>query len=223
MIMMTIENRIKQARKDAGLTQAQLAEKVGVSKAAVSLWENSYTKSLKHENLLALEKVTGCRARWIVFGEEPRFIEGEPAASGADANVAKGPEIRRNVPVISWVQAGQWSEIIDNFHPGDAEEWLPCPVNCGPHTYVLRVQGISMEPRFREGELIFVDPDAQPDSGKFVVVRLEDTKKATFKQLIIEGGKRYLKALNPDWPEPIIEVNSHATVCGVVVFKGEKL
>jgi SOS-response transcriptional repressor LexA len=27
---------------------------------------------------------------------------------------------------------------------------------------------------------------------------LEDTQEATFKQLIIEGGQMYLKALNPD-------------------------
>ena len=43
----------------------------------------------------------------------------------------------------------------------------------------------------------------------------------TFKQLIIEEGHRYLKALNPDWPHRIIEVNSNATICGVVGFKGE--
>jgi len=41
--------------------------------------------------------------------------------------------------------------------------------------------------------------------------------------LIIEGGKKYLKALNPDWPAPIIPINGNATMCGVVIFKGEKL
>lgn len=50
---------------------------------------------------------------------------------------------------------------------------------------------------------------------------LEDSQEATFKQLIIEEGHQYLKALNPDWPNRIIEVNSNATICGVVVFKGE--
>ena len=70
-------------------------------------------------------------------------------------------------------------------------------------------------------ERIFVDPDVRPDSGRFVVVKLEDTKKARFKQLVIEGGKRYFKGLNPNWP--IIELNSNATVCGAVVFEGEKL
>ena len=192
--MNTVGNRIRQARESAGLTQAQLAAEIGVTKSAVSQWENDSIKSLKQENLLALEKITGFRARWIVYGEKPEKAGGSAGkrrAAETEANVGPGPEIHRPAPLISWVQAGHWSEIIDNFHPGDAEEWLPCPVNCGPHTYVLRVQGISMEPRFREGELIFVDPDAHPDNGKFVVVRLEVTKKATFKQLVIEDSKRY--------------------------------
>jgi SOS-response transcriptional repressor LexA len=78
-----------------------------------------------------------------------------------------------------------------------------------------------MEPKFHDGDLIFVDPLVSPDSGRYVVVRLEHSQEATFKQLIVEGGRRYLKALNPDWPNRIIEVDSVATICGVVVFKGE--
>jgi len=62
-----------------------------------------------------------------------------------------------------------------------------------------------------------------PDHGKYVVVRLDDSNEATFKQLVIEGGRKYLKALNPDWPDRIIEVNVKATICGVIVFKGQML
>ena len=75
--------------------------------------------------------------------------------------------------------------------------------------------------RFREGDLIFVDPAVSPDHGRFVVVHVQDSNEATFKQLIVEGGRKYLKALNPDWPERIIESDSSAVICGVVVFKGE--
>ena len=78
-----------------------------------------------------------------------------------------------------------------------------------------------MEPRFRDGDLIFVDPAVPPDHGRFAVVREEDSHEATFRQLIVEGERKYLKALNPDWPARIVERNSTASICGVVVFKGE--
>ena len=39
--------------------------------------------------------------------------------------------------------------------------------------------------------------------------------------MIVEGGRQYLKALNPDWPDRIVEFDPGTAVCGVVVFKGE--
>jgi len=41
--------------------------------------------------------------------------------------------------------------------------------------------------------------------------------------LIVEGGRHYLKAFNPDWPDRIAEMEEATQVCGVVVFKGEML
>ncbi|MGC1952086.1 MAG: S24 family peptidase [Gammaproteobacteria bacterium] len=77
-------------------------------------------------------------------------------------------------PLISWVQAGEWTEIASDFALGDAKDLLPCPVQCSADTFVLRVRGESMEPKFHDGELIFVDPQVAPVSGRYVVVRLED-------------------------------------------------
>ena len=70
---------------------------------------------------------------------------------------------------------------------------------------------------YRPGEKICVDPDRAANNGDRVIVRLEDKQSATFKQLVVEDGRMYLKALNPDWPEKIIEVNERATICGVVI------
>lgn len=129
----------------------------------------------------------------------------------------------RRVPVISWVQAGQWSDVVDNFAPGDADDWIDCPVPCSQETFCLRVRGASMEPRFHDGEYIYVDPKAEARNKSFIIVRLDDEQQATFKQLIIEGEHRYLKPFNPNWPDPIIEINGNATICGVVIFKGERV
>ena len=134
-----------------------------------------------------------------------------------------GSEIITLCPLISWVQAGVWSEIANDFDVREAENLLPCPVRCSQRTFILFVKGASMEPKFHNGDLVFVDPDAIADSGHYVIVQLEDADEATFRQLIIEGGHSYLKALNPDWPSRIIEIDENARFCGVVVFKGEML
>ena len=125
--------------------------------------------------------------------------------------------------LIPWDQVGKGHDISEDLPPPYGTTLLRCPVECSPETFVLRVRGASMEPKFREGELIFVDPRAPVEHGKFVVVRLEESNEVTFKQLILEEGKKYLKTLNPDWPNRIIEVNPDTPICGVIVFKGEEL
>lgn len=99
--------------------------------------------------------------------------------------------------------------------PGVAEEWINTTERIGPNAFALYVRGDSMEPEFSEGDIILVDPAEEAASGDFVVVRLDDEAEATFKQLIIDGSRRYLKPLNPRYP--IMEVTTSATICGVVL------
>jgi hypothetical protein len=134
-----------------------------------------------------------------------------------------GADVVTLCPIIPWAQVPR-----DRFsgleQPGLRFEGLfPCPVPCSQGSYVLRVKGASMEPKFANGDLIFVDPDIAPESGKYVIVRLAGSDEADFKQLIVEAGRHYLKALNPDWPDRITEMGEDAGICGVVVFKGEML
>lgn len=49
-----------------------------------------------------------------------------------------------------------------------------------------------------EGAVIVVDPELPYSSGSLVVARLDDSKEATFKQLVIDGEQKYLKPLNPN-------------------------
>jgi len=151
---------------------------------------------------------------------KPRGWMDEPHRDGGAAHDAPWSD-GGGCPLISWVQAGAWTEAPE--FP-DAEAYLHCPVKSGPDTFALHVAGESMAPRFEDGDLIFVDPAAEARNRSYVVVRRGDgTGAATFKQLIEEGGRRYLKAVNPDWPARIVEADADAAICGVVVFRGTAL
>ncbi len=127
----------------------------------------------------------------------------------------------RLCPLVSWVQAGDWSEVADLGSAEDLDLHI-CPVSCGSNTFALKVKGESMAPEFREEDVIFVDPERSPDPNSYVVVCTEATGEATFKKLIEEGGRRYLRAVNPAWPNPIVEARPDARICGVVVYKGRQ-
>lgn len=136
-------------------------------------------------------------------------------------NVIKQDHIEVNVvPVISSVQAGNWSEAYDPYPPGDGDTWLPCPVPTGPHSFALKVTGVSMQPDFMDGELVFVDPDRAAENGDFVVAKLTDSNEVTLKKYIREDGQNLLMATNPEWEPKYLRLDQDSTIIGVAIFKG---
>lgn len=197
--------------------------------ARLAKTSNSYLSQIRNQFATAKGTPRGvgdklaARLEWAMGKPNGWMDESHEVATGDQAvdNTEPGSGHGSLRPLISWVQAGEWTEIAGDFALDDAEDVLPCPIHCSADTFVLRVRGESMEPKFHSGDLIFVDPQVAPVSGRYVVVRLKDSQEATLKQLVVEEGRQYLKALNPDWPRRIIQVKSKATICGVVVFKGQ--
>lgn len=124
------------------------------------------------------------------------------------------------VPLISWVQAGQWTEIVDNYVPGDGELVAARDSKPGKYAFALRVEGDSMVSHnhlsFPQGTIIIVDPARAPGSGDFVVAKDVMTGCATFKRLMQDAGHWFLKPLNPAYP--LIPIDDPSIrVIGVVI------
>ena len=204
---MDIGIRVKNLRKKRNLTQAELAELSGIAQQSLQKIESGKIKKPKSIEIMA--KALDTTPEYLQFG----VGEMDNATVVAPAN--------NYLPLISMVQAGDWAEIQET---STAEASLyPCPVKCSKDSFVVRVEGQSMMKAFYPGDLLYVDPQSQAINGSFVIARLEDENQATFKQLIIDGNKKYLKALNPDWPNKFIEINGNCTIVGKVVFTGKAL
>ncbi|KIU47515.1 peptidase S24 [Pseudomonas putida] len=210
--------------KELELTEAEVSRRTGVPQPTVHRILTGVSASPRQANVEKIAKALGVTSNWLWHGTNtPPEITVIP---NAGSNVEPGPRIRGLVPLISWVQAGAWCEIQDVKDLQDAEVWLPCAVSHSHATYALRVRGLSMfnphERRsFREGDIIFVDPAKECENGSLIIAKLADSQEATFKQLVIEGSRQFLKPLNPLWPDPIIELPEDATICGVVISKLE--
>lgn len=212
---MALGKQIRKYRTQLDWTLEQLEEKSGVPAGTISALEvrdstrSKFAPALANAFGLTVEQLLDESVNWLERRQQ---------------NVEPAPDIQRQIPLISWVTAGKWAEVIDIYQPGVADEWLPCIKKHSNRTFALRVKGMSMynpmgKHTYSDGDIIFVDPEKDAVNGSRVVVRLEDSKEATFKQLVIEGEKMYLMALNPSWPDRIIEINGNATICGVVIGK----
>jgi len=200
---MSLALRLKQSRDKAQISQRELAKRSGLSQQLISKLENGLVESTTE--VFRLAEALRVDPRWLATGKD---------AGKETENTAEGPFITAYVPLISWVAAGSWRDVADPYPAGIGEDLVPVTCRTGPNAFALRVQGDSMEPVFPNGSVIIVDPAVEPRQGSYVVVRLDEAEQATFKQLVIDGGVRYLKPLNPRYP--LMEIRESATVCGVV-------
>jgi SOS-response transcriptional repressor LexA len=192
-------------------SQARFVEVTGINQGELSGLLK--TKSFGEKKARTLE---------IHAGMPPMYLDAVDDDSNVSAlvnNVSPGPEIRGMLPLISWVKVGEFCDVIDNFEPGDAAAWYPCPVAHGPNAYVLRVAGDSMSPEYRDGEMIFIDQRGQYENGDDVIVRTPEFQ-ATFKRLQITPEGTYLLALNPSWPDRVIKIPADSQIYGKVIFSG---
>ncbi|WP_175982570.1 LexA family protein [Caballeronia zhejiangensis] len=224
--MATIGERIREKRKAKGMTLQQLGDVFGISRSSVAGWESGDTKP-SQEKLLELAKALDTSVDFLLQDKDQNtLLIGElksyDSAKVSERNVAEPTRDVQKLPVISWVQAGHWAEIVDNFQPGDAEEWVQCPFKNSDSAFVLRVVGESMfnpggEVSFRDGDYISVDPQREALHRSLVIAKRTDDQSATFKQLLIENdGTIMLHALNPAWPNRYIPMDEHTQIVGVI-------
>ena len=206
---------------EAGTARA-LARRAGTSDSYLSQVRNrggGHPRGIGDRLAAMLEQAMHKPPGWL---DEPHDgAPGHPGDVTDDGTLATTVEAApgdRLYPLVSWERAATHGATSVAEEP---RTLFPCPVRCSPDTFVLRVHGASMAPRFRDGDLIFVDPQATPVAGRYVVVRMEGTDEAAFRQLVEGNGRRYLRALNPEWPRPVVEVTDAGRICGVVVFRGE--
>jgi transcriptional regulator with XRE-family HTH domain len=67
----TLAERVTYARESAGLSKTALAQALGVTSASITHLENGRNASLKGGAALAIERVTGVSATWLVSGRGP--------------------------------------------------------------------------------------------------------------------------------------------------------
>lgn len=190
--------------------QSALARYLNTSPQAIKNWEG---RGISSKGLIQASKTFGVSVEWLETGEGAMHpVETEANAPAFDNNVNLSHKYTlHKIPIISWVQAGNWRQI--ELSPDLEYIEITTPVRDG---YGLRVQGDSMMPEFVQGDIIVVSPHAQPENGSYVIV-VQEGDEATFKKLVYDGAKPYFKPLNPQYP--MLEANEHTRIVGVVKQK----
>jgi transcriptional regulator with XRE-family HTH domain len=152
--------RFRKARQDKKLTQAKVAELLKISQSAVAQWESG--RSFPSTGIATnIRKLLG-----IEVGAPD---DGEPAQ----------PRARRQtrLPIVGLPAPGDDERIvIDGGRRGD----IPTPPQLDnvSGAFAVYVRGRSMEPRYYEGEVIYLNPGRPPNIGDFVLVTVTEPRSS---------------------------------------------
>lgn len=228
---MEIGEAVKLVRKKRKLSQNALAAKMDTyyDSTNMSRFERG-DQGISQDKLSNIADILGVSVSILyaiaetngkLLEDRPETLESEKvtvvhSAGGWDNNVHAGPPIRARLPVINSVQAGRWTnirqEVID-----ETTEWVETTAKVSPISFGLRVEGDSMtNPNNKfsipEGAIVVVDPEQEAQNGTVVVFRRKGEDEATLKQLKKDGGKQYLKPLNPQYP--MLELDDNCVLIG---------
>lgn len=168
--------QIRLLRKEANMTQQELASKLFVSQQAVGKWERGEATP-NPETIVAMSRIFGVSADTLLGESAP------PLSTGGTW-----------VPVLGDVAAGIPIEAVENIV--DYEEIDTAMASNGKY-YGLRIKGSSMEPRIREGDVVIVRQQEDADTGDTAVV-LVNGESATVKRIKKEpDGGLWLLPNNP--------------------------
>lgn len=185
---MSFAEKLKEARKKANLSQAELAEKLNLNVRTYA----SYERGERDVSTALLRSI--CLT--LRVSSDELLNDDEPNALPlADSKIYQ-------IPVFSSVSAGfgayACSDIIDYIplfieNPADVPDML-----------CIKVSGDSMHPKIENGDAVVVRKQDSVDSGSIAVV-IVDGEQGFVKRVVYDDDTIELQSINPEYAPKIFK------------------
>ncbi|EPL6456360.1 LexA family protein [Providencia rettgeri] len=198
--------RVAAARNSLGLTQSELAKKVGIVTRQIAAYEGGEAKP-RMKVLETLAAALGTTPTWLSSGtgESPDILNTRSTVTVTE------------IPVIS---LGRTIEFIQNgksIASTAVSGFIPAPINASSDSFAVEIHGDSMMSSlgisFPEGTIVTFEPDIEPTSGDFILGAIDNI--ITFKQLIENTDGAYLRPLNSAYVT--VKLTDDVKILGVAI------
>lgn len=176
-----LSTNLRKLMMDRHLTSSRLGEETGVGQPVIHRIAAAKSQNPKIKTLKPIADYFNVSISQLI-GAEPLYNQ---------------KMCHTEVPLLSW-------DNIQYYHGErsvlpDDNEWISTDRSVSEKAFALIVEDSAMSPRFPEGAVIIIDPLKPAENRDFVVMKLKQQKRATFKQYLIDGDDIYLKPLNGDF------------------------
>ena len=184
---MSMGKKIKEQRKRKGLTQEELAEKLGLQKSAIAKYENGRVENIKRSVIAKMAEVLECTPSYLMDLDDssslPHYENIRPLKT-------------QRLPVLGEIAAGK-----PIYMNEEREVYVETEVKAD---YLLIARGNSMTgARINDGDIVFIREQPMVENGEIAAVAIGD--EATLKRFYYykDKGMLILKPANPDYEDQI--------------------
>ncbi|CAC9424743.1 repressor-like protein [Staphylococcus aureus] len=238
--MNSFKDRLKQIMSERKISQSELSRRTGIGRNSISDYLNGKYEA-KQDKVFELAKALNVNEAWLMGFDisKNRKIENNDIASiyskltpprqknvlnyaneQLDEQNTKGDNIvdinlykqdRIAVNVNGCVSAG----VGERLH-GETlfTEMVKAPIP--PHDLALKVNGDSMEPMFKDGEIIFVEKTHNIKNGQIGIFIIEE--EAYVKKVFVEDDRLTLVSLNKEYRDLHFYRNESVRLVGKVIL-----
>lgn len=183
---LTLGGKIRNARKAAGMTQRQLADKIGCTNTSISNWE----KGVSSPDPDTIQNL--CWALCV----EPNYFFSVSGATEAVVPDAMPVPVMRAIPLLGAIACGEPVLAEQNI-----EGFLSMPDNIDAD-FCLRCKGDSMiNARIFDGDIVYIRQQETIENGEIAAVLIDN--EATLKRVRLFKDHVSLEPENPQY-RPIV-------------------
>lgn len=191
---MTIAERIRELRQAHGLSQQELADKIGKSKSSINMYERG-------------EREPGPDARDALadyFNVDLDYLTGRSDRTTRLVSAAAVPAgfeplpVMSSVPLVGDIACGTPITAEQNI---EARIGIPAAWRAD---FALTCHGDSMAPKICDGDIVCIRKQQEVENGEIAAVRIGE--EATLKRFYRQGDTVLLQAENPTFA-PLVYAN----------------
>lgn len=203
---MDLRHTLAYLSKLFNISDAELAKATGISTPTISRMRSGGTDDPRLSSLKPIADHFK-----VSIGQ---LVGYEPLPRGYSKKFANNQTINLLVPLISWVQASSYNEVVDKLNSTVWHEWVGTNAILSESSYALKIDQGSLSPPFVLDDIIIVDPIVQPRDQDHVIIKPQNTTSSILRQWISEANKVWLKPLQSNFETKVL--NENDKICGVV-------
>lgn len=210
-IFKTFADRLDERMKELNMRQVDVYshpvsnQKPGISKSNMYNWLKK-GDGASYEKLRLLSRILKVNPDWLIGKTDDKNLD-------ESINIDHTSEIDYiyNYPLLDWGNIDKG--VIEMDGSVGVQEVTS---NYEGECFGLVVNNESMHPEFRNGEQIIVDRNSLVTNGDFCIVKLIDGSHV-LRQYITDGGSKFIKAANKDWPNRLTELTNGMLIIGKII------